>query len=110
MPTGYGGVGNFVVIEHDDGTFSAYWHNRKNTTAVSVGERVGRGQLLALSGNTGNSSEPHLHWDVRVDWHLAYPAEFVEFPSKLVKVQDENHTCWRPREGDTYESNNQLTP
>lgn len=110
VPAGYTGVGNFVVIEHDDDTVSAYWHNRKGTTEVSVGERVERGQLLAKSGNTGNSSQPHLHWDVRTDWHLNYPAEFIEFPSTLVKVQDKNHDCWRPREADTYHSNNEPAP
>jgi peptidase M23-like protein len=105
-PPGYGGVGNFTVIRHVDGTFGTYWHTKTNTTTVNVGSHVFRGQTIALGNNTGSSFSPHVHWDVRTGWHLQYPAQFIEFPSKLVKVQDQNHSCWRPRDADTMASNN----
>jgi hypothetical protein len=54
-------LGNHVVLDHGDGVFSTYAHLRRGSLRVSVGERVGAGQQLAEVGNTGNTSEPHLH-------------------------------------------------
>ncbi|MEV4348627.1 M23 family metallopeptidase [Actinoplanes sp. NPDC049596] len=54
-------LGNHVIVEHDDGTFAAYAHLRKGSPMVRAGERVAAGQQLAEVGNTGNTSEPHLH-------------------------------------------------
>ena len=105
-PVGYDGVGNFLVIQHPDGTFGTYWHMPRNSIVVSVGQVVERGQMLAKVGNTGNSSTPHLHFDVRTNWSLAYPGERIEFPSVMIRFQDENNTCWIPRVGDSFGSNN----
>ena len=58
-----GGYGNYVVIEHDNGTQTLYAHNDKNM--VSVGDVVTQGHTIALSGNTGRSTGPHLHFEVR---------------------------------------------
>ncbi|WP_149831162.1 M23 family metallopeptidase [Streptomyces tailanensis] len=55
--------GNAVVIKHGNGTFSQYAHLSK--VNVSVGQIVKTGQRIALSGNTGNSSGPHLHFEIR---------------------------------------------
>jgi len=55
---------NFLIIEHTDGTFSEYAHLSKNGVLVNVGQKVHEGQLIALSGNTGYSSGPHLHFMV----------------------------------------------
>lgn len=54
-------LGNHVVLDHGDGTFSAYAHLRGGSITVTRGERVEAGQQLAAVGNTGNTSEPHLH-------------------------------------------------
>ncbi len=59
----YGGYGNYIVIEHDNGTQTLYAHNSKNL--VSVGDVVKQGQQIALVGSTGRSSGPHLHFEVR---------------------------------------------
>src|SRR5207253_2765353 len=61
---GYTGVGNYLVIEHADGTFGVYWHLSQNGVMVNLGDHVVRGQTLALSGNTGSSSAPHLHFEI----------------------------------------------
>ncbi len=58
-----GGYGNYVVIEHGNGTQTLYAHLSKTT--VSVGDRVGQNDLIGKSGNTGKSTGPHLHFEVR---------------------------------------------
>ncbi len=56
--------GNYILIYHEDGTFAVYFHLRKNGSMVREGARVRQGQRIAYSGNTGWSSEPHLHVSV----------------------------------------------
>ncbi|WP_395609949.1 peptidoglycan DD-metalloendopeptidase family protein [Pseudomonas sp. B22129] len=57
--------GNFVRVRHDDGTEGVYLHLKKGSVSVTAGQRVAVGSPLALSGNTGNSSGPHLHFVVQ---------------------------------------------
>lgn len=56
--------GNFVIIQHPDGTFGRYYHLKQATVVVRIGQTVVVGQQLALSGNTGFTKGPHLHFDV----------------------------------------------
>jgi murein DD-endopeptidase MepM/ murein hydrolase activator NlpD len=55
---------NFVIVRHDDGTLGEYMHLAPSGVLVQPGQRVTRGDELALSGNTGFSSTPHLHFQV----------------------------------------------
>jgi murein DD-endopeptidase MepM/ murein hydrolase activator NlpD len=55
---------NFVLVMHDDGTLGEYMHLAPSGVVVTPGTKVRRGQELALSGNTGFSSTPHLHFQV----------------------------------------------
>jgi len=55
--------GNAVVIKHANGMYSQYAHLSR--IDVRVGQVVATGQRIALSGNTGNSSGPHLHFEIR---------------------------------------------
>ena len=55
-----------ITIKHDDGTFAEYAHLAKDSTLVNLGEKIAAGQTLALSGNTGFSRGPHLHFAVFV--------------------------------------------
>jgi len=61
---GCGKYANYMVILHDDGTTGEYYHLRKNGALIDVGERVVAGQKIALSGNTGHTTTPHLHFAV----------------------------------------------
>lgn len=58
------GQENYLVIVHDDDTISAYYHLTKNGALVKEGDYVEQGEVIALSGNTGDSTEPHLHFEV----------------------------------------------
>ncbi|MET8376966.1 M23 family metallopeptidase [Streptomyces microflavus] len=58
-----GSYGNEVVIQHEDGMYSQYAH--QSSLNVSVGQTVTGGQQIGLSGSTGNSTGPHLHFEVR---------------------------------------------
>jgi len=60
-----GGYGYLVIIDHDYGYKTYYAHNSK--VLVEVGDEVSRGQLIALSGSTGRSATPHVHYEVRVN-------------------------------------------
>lgn len=64
--TGCGRYANHVAIRHADGTVGLYFHLNKNGVAVSVGDHVMRGQKIAVSGNTGYTTVPHLHFGVYV--------------------------------------------
>lgn len=54
-------LGNHVILDHGDGVYSAYAHLRRSSVRVAVGDRVRAGEQLGEVGNSGNSSEPHLH-------------------------------------------------
>jgi murein DD-endopeptidase MepM/ murein hydrolase activator NlpD len=55
---------NFILIKHEDGTFGHYVHLQKSGVKVKLGQKVQTGDLIGLSGNTGHSTGPHLHFAV----------------------------------------------
>lgn len=60
----FANYGNFVVIRHDDGTFAEYGHLKRKGVLVWLGQRVKSRDVIGLSGGTGYSSGPHLHFGV----------------------------------------------
>jgi murein DD-endopeptidase MepM/ murein hydrolase activator NlpD len=68
--------GNLVAIDHGNGFTTYYGHNSKNM--VKVGDKVSRGDVVALSGNTGRSSAPHLHYEIRKDDVPVDPKSFLD--------------------------------
>ena len=56
--------GNNVIMEIGDGLYAFYAHLQPGSLRVKVGDKVRRGQVLGLLGNSGNSSEPHLHFHI----------------------------------------------
>lgn len=58
-----GGYGKYVVITHENGTQTLYSHNSSNS--VSVGQPIAQGQVIGYVGSTGESTGPHLHYEVR---------------------------------------------
>lgn len=72
----YGGFGNFVEINHGQGYVTRYAHNQENL--VQPGERVSRGQSIALLGATGRATGPNLHFEVLREGRAVDPMEFIE--------------------------------
>jgi len=74
-------AGNFVRVLHDDGTMGVYLHLMQGSVVVREGQRVATGERLARSGNTGNSTGPHLHFVVQRNVGLAIesiPFDFAQ--------------------------------
>lgn len=60
-------VGNHLVLDLGDGTYAMYAHVRRGSLRVRAGEAVRAGQILAECGNSGNSTEPHVHFQLMDD-------------------------------------------
>ena len=107
---------NYVVIDHGDGTFGGYWHLEYDGVDVEPGERVGQGQPIGRSGNTGFSTGPHLHLQVSDVYNQSLPLRFEELvetnggmPSSGVSWRSENeekapgeHLSWSSCLSDTF--------
>lgn len=59
-----GQTANYVVLEHECGLVTKYWHLRKNSVSVALGDAVVKGQQIGLMGSSGISTWPHLHFQV----------------------------------------------
>lgn len=70
------GYGSYIILDHQNGFKTLYGHNSQ--LLVSVGDVVGKGEKIALSGNTGNSTGPHLHFEVQVNDEKVDPTQYVQ--------------------------------
>jgi murein DD-endopeptidase MepM/ murein hydrolase activator NlpD len=77
------GSGNLVVIEHGFSYSTCYAHN--TSVAVSVGQKVLRGDVISLSGSTGDSTGPHVHYEVRHNGKAVNPREFIMEARNVLK-------------------------
>lgn len=70
------GYGYTVVLSHSDGSTTRYAHLSK--IAVSIGDKVSQGDIIAYSGNTGNSTGPHIHFEIMINGTKVDPLEYLE--------------------------------
>ncbi len=67
--------GHYLIVDHGNGLSTLYAHN--TTLLVGVGDHVSRGQQIASSGSTGNSTGPHVHFEVRVNGTRVNPLNYL---------------------------------
>ncbi|HUZ01796.1 MAG TPA: peptidoglycan DD-metalloendopeptidase family protein [Thermomicrobiaceae bacterium] len=70
-----GGYGNLVEIDHGNGIETFYGHNTQ--VLVTVGQQVKAGQVISISGSTGNSTGPHVHYEIRINSVPVDPTPFI---------------------------------
>lgn len=82
----YGGYGNLVQLEHGKGLETRYGH--LSQILVHDGQRVHRGDLIALVGSTGRSTGSHLHYEVRIDGRAVNPMPFLQTADYMTALQN----------------------
>lgn len=85
-----GGYGHYVLIRHANGLETLYGHLSK--THVEIGQVVKAGEVIGLGGNTGRSTGPHLHYEVRFQGNPLNPLELYDFENNLLKYDTLNVT------------------
>ena len=91
-------LGNYAIIDHQNGEFSVYAHMSENTVTVQPGEAVRRGQVIGKVGNTSNSDFPHLHF------HLMDSEDFLTangLPVRFSNLPDGQPPGWDFKDGNT---------
>jgi len=89
---------NYVIVEHADGTFARYVHLTTDGALVSVGDGVVQGEVIALSGNSGNSRGPHTHLDVLAHCCAMSQADNGLSPDQTIPINFRN--AGRAKTGD----------
>ncbi len=95
---GCGRYANYIVILHNDGTTGEYYHLQHDGAFVKVGNSVAQGQQIGLSGNTGHTTMPHLHFGVY------RAAEWGNTQSIPVRFESAGGIVTRPRRGARYQA------
>ena len=76
-------LGNYIIIDHLNGEYSFMVHFKKNSIIVSIGDNVLKGQEVGKVGNSGNSTEPHLHYHLQTtsdtSTGIGLPAQFLNY-------------------------------
>lgn len=99
-------VGNHVVIEHDDGEYSTLAHLREDSVTVTPGDEVSRGDIVGECGNSGMSTEPHLHFQVQDHPNLWVAAGLVpQFEDTEISRADDRRSTH-----DVYDSPDEAEP
>lgn len=83
-------LGNYLVLEHAEGEYSLIAHLKQYSTVVKQGDVVKSGELLALCGNSGNSSEAHIHFQVMDCPHIEQANSLrIRFEGGVEPVQED---------------------
>jgi len=74
------GYGKFIIIKHSNGISTAYAHASKFAKNLKTGSSIRQGQVIAYVGTTGNTTGPHLHYEIRVNGVQVNPMKFKTTP------------------------------
>lgn len=94
------GPGNYMWVRHGDGTMAAYLHLKQNSIRVPLGQYVLQGTWIAQSGNTGQSSTAHLHFDVHTYGQKGLTSAPGLGTQLLIHFEDKTRTSFRPVAGE----------
>ncbi|MCU4743365.1 M23 family metallopeptidase [Halobacteria archaeon AArc-m2/3/4] len=87
--------GNYVTIEHADGEYSVLAHLKRGSVTVTEGDRVERGEEIGRCGNSGNSTEPHLHFHVQDHPNfflgMGLPVQFADVVTEIPGSEPVGH-------------------
>ena len=92
------GVGNAVIIDHQNGEYSLLCHFKHDSIKVKVGDKVKQGRVLGLCGNTGNTTQPHIHFNLQ-DGPLMHTAKALPAQFKKIVVDGETEINYEPIRG-----------
>jgi hypothetical protein len=81
------GVGNMITIDHQNGEFSLLCHFKHDSIRVKVGDEIKQGDILGLCGNTGNTSEPHIHLNLQ-DGPLMHKSNSLPLQFRKILVDE----------------------
>lgn len=76
----YRSEGNYIIIQHADSSRAGYWHLKKDGVLVNIGDTVRQGQVIGLSGKTGYTAFPHLHFLV---WGFDKNGRWQQIPTRF---------------------------
>ncbi|MCL4366296.1 M23 family metallopeptidase [Patescibacteria group bacterium] len=93
------GVGNAIIIDHHNGEYSLLCHFKQDSIKVKVGDEVQQGDVIGLCGNTGNTSQPHIHFNLQ-DGPLMHIAKALPAQFKKIKVNGELKENYEPVKGE----------
>ena len=96
-----GGVGNFLIIDHHDGTYGLYYHSPQEGFDVEIGDEVQQGDVLGVTGRSGLAGYPHLHFIVvKDDPNFPYEGIAVSFsnasPADAILKSNTFYTALEP--------------
>ncbi len=100
--------GNLVIVKHANDEYSLFAHFKQNSIRVKVGDTVTTGQTIGLCGNSGNSSEPHLHFQIQNSSFFEDEASMKTFFEKITVTHNgkiDVKTNYSPVKGDIVRQN-----
>ena len=100
--------GNLVIIKHAEGEYSLFAHFKRNSIRVKFGDKVTKNQVIGLCGNSGNSSEPHLHFQAQNTSFFENEGSMKTYFEKVTVKRDdkiETKNNYSPVKGDIVSRN-----
>ena len=92
------GVGNAIIIDHQNGEYSLLCHFKHNSIRVKVEDLVKQGDVIGLCGNTGNTQQPHVHFNLQ-DGPLMHKANALPAQFKKILVDGKGKMNYEPIRG-----------